>query len=69
MKAAIKQAAKSPKTLKWGVWLNAAAAFIAAVAANWPTLKGTIPLHWWVLGLAVIAFANVIVHNLQQAKP
>lgn len=62
MKAAIKQAAQSPKTLGRSLIVGAIGSGVAAVAMIWPTLRGDIPLAYWMGGLFVLNVASFVFH-------
>jgi large exoprotein involved in heme utilization and adhesion len=57
------RAAASPHALRAGIAINALAAGVAAGAANWPVMRDHLPAHWWLLGAAGLAVANVLIHS------
>lgn len=66
MKQQLKAAAASPKTLGWGIAINAIGTTAAAVAAIWPTLRAEIPLTGWLIGLAVLTLINTLLHTARE---
>lgn len=66
MKAQLKQAAASPKTLGRSLIVGAIGSGVAAVALIWPTLRADLPLAWWVGGLFALNVASFIFHRTRE---
>lgn len=62
----LKRAAASPKTLGRSLILSAIGSGVAAVAMIWPTLRGDIPLAWWIAGLFLVNVASYVFHRSRE---